>query len=285
MHTSRLIYLLLATAFMAGSCSQASLMDKPVAKATPLVTRDHLELVVKLAVIVTNPSDGLSISSGRLDDTQDGYEFHPTLVSFPTFEGQATSWQVPYVVKLDRSGRVREVSKMPENRMSRAVRQFGIGINGDGSNWILGKLRSGIRTTVLLEFKKPILERNFDTIGRAENAFPIFLSRARRSGHPIYWSGNEGCFKSSAFPRCIEYSSVEQFRSWVFQLRPEDDAILDGFGLSVAELQQIAAEGLVYGTIVDGGSPEFLRELQRNPNLAGMWIVDMRPCPPADDCP
>ncbi|MEV6980384.1 hypothetical protein AB0M95_03870 [Sphaerisporangium sp. NPDC051017] len=285
MRTGRLTRFLLPVFLFATGCSQNTPVNGPAGATTELVTRDHLETVVKLAVAVTNPADRLAVTGSRLDETRDGYEFQPTSLSFPAFHEQFISWRVPYAVRLDKTGHVQEVRQMPENRTSVAVREFSKGQNGDGSDWILKGLGAGVRMTVLIQFKNPVKESKLDLLGPVENASPVFLSGARRASDPIYWSGDEGCFNSSLQSGCAGYSSVAQFRSWVSQLRPEDDVTLSGFGLSVAELRQVAAAGLIYGTIVDGGSPAVIRELKKHPNVSGMWIVDMRPCPPEDECP
>ncbi|MBB5625051.1 hypothetical protein BJ981_000750 [Sphaerisporangium krabiense] len=285
MRTGRLVFLLAAAITASVSCSQSPPAADIVGAANERIERDHLEAVVKLAVAVTNPADRLAVTGSRLDESMDGYEFRPISVFFPTSSGVFSSARVPYAVRLDKSGHVQEINQMPENRLSLAMGEFGNERNGDGSDRVLKSVGSGVRTTVLIKLRQPVQERDLNLFVSSESSAPVLLSGVRRTGNPIYWSGEEGCFKSATQRDCASYSSLAQFKSWVAQLRPNDDTTLNGFGLSVAELRQAATAGLIYGTIVDGGSPAAIRKLRKHPNVSGMWITDMRPCPRGDECP
>ncbi|MFC7387515.1 hypothetical protein [Sphaerisporangium rhizosphaerae] len=241
-------------------------------------------MVVKLATIATNPADRLAVYLGNIEDTPNGYEFHPGMVSFSTFKGLSTSQYVPYSVSLDRLGRVRRIYAMPESVASRALLEFGTGVDGDGSAWILKRLGAGVRIAAIVEYKKPVSEEGFRPRFMYDNSARILLSRARRDGYPIYWDGGQGC-QGSTTPAICSGSPVTQFRDWVSKLGPQDDGTLRGFGLSVGELRKAASDGLIHGIIADGGSAQVMRALQRDSNVSGIWIIDIRPCLPTDDCP
>jgi hypothetical protein len=171
------------------------------------------------------------------------------------------------------------------DRTVRAVDDFGKGMAGDGSAWILGSLPTGVKVTAVVEFRQPIKEQKLGSLDFADGVMPVFLSRARLSGPPIFWSGDEGCPEGTAHAGCREYSSVQQFKAWAAKLIPNDDTTLRGFGLSLADIRKAASEGLIYGTLIDTASPAFLRDLMRHPNIGGVWITDMQPCPRKQPCP
>ncbi|MER7505967.1 hypothetical protein AB0L05_24110 [Nonomuraea pusilla] len=139
--------------------------------------------------------------------------------------------------------------------------------------------------TAVIEFKEPIKEQKLGPLDFANNAIPAFLSRARLSGPPIFWSGEEGCPKGAVRVDCREYSSVQQFKAWASELTSNDDATLKGFDLSLSDIEKAASEELIYGTLIDSASPAFLRGLMKHPNVGGVWITDMQPCQKRETCP
>ncbi|MCK2219846.1 hypothetical protein MF672_039525 [Actinomadura sp. ATCC 31491] len=137
----------------------------------------------------------------------------------------------------------------------------------------------------MIEFRRPVKEQKIGPLNFAENALPTFISGARPSGLPIYWSGEEGCPETAGRIVCREYSTVEQFKAWAAQLTPADDVTLSGFGLSVAAIRTAADKGLIHGTLIENASLEFLRALMNHPNMGEVWITDVQPCSDDRTCP
>jgi hypothetical protein len=173
----------------------------------------------------------------------------------------------------------------PNNMTIKALKSFGKGSIGDFNSSIPRDSTSRTKIAALVEFKRPIKEQRLGPLNFAEKALPIFISGARPSGLPIYWSGEEGCPEAAGRDTCREYSTVQQFKAWAARLTSADNVTLKGFGLSVADIRTAADGGLIYGTLIESASPDFLRNLMKHPNVSGVWITDMQPCRKQSACP
>ncbi|WP_204048213.1 LamG-like jellyroll fold domain-containing protein [Microbispora siamensis] len=246
---------------------------------------DHAELVVKLAAVTTNPGRRLDLRNWYREPQGSGYRIGATGELWSGFRGPVRISPSSYAVTLDAAGKVVQVPEPSPDPISRVLlglgtgAGFGTAAKGDGSAWVLKRLPSGLTVEAIIEFKKPVTEKALGV----ENGPPerVLLSRSRKAGSPLYWDGDEGCAPGS---RCVEWSSVNQFRSWVARLAGTDESNLRKFGLALGELRKAASDGLIYGVITES-SPRRLREMSRDKNVLGVWITDMWPCPKKESCP
>ncbi|MBE3009594.1 hypothetical protein IL992_10340 [Microbispora sp. NEAU-D428] len=245
----------------------------------------HAELVVKAAAAITNPGRRLDLRNWHQESRGNSHRMGPTGELWSGYRGPVRLSPSSYVVTLDAAGGVVEVPSPSQDSISRALlglgtgAGFGTGAKGDGSAWVVKSLPAGLTVEAIIEFKKPMTEKALGV----ENGPPerVLLSRSRKSGSPLYWDGDEGCAPGS---RCVEWSSVEQFKSWVARLGGADEAILRKFGLNLGELRKAAVDGLIYGVITES-SPTRVREMIRDKNVLGVWVTGMWPCPKKEPCP
>lgn len=246
------------------------------------VANDHLLTVVGNAAMAANPEHKFIMGGSELWPVLGGYEFRFTGTAARPYAGPSISFESPYWVKMSLSGEVQDMSKLPPTGLTAAVAKFGSGVRGVSGVESLSKLRPGVMTTTVIEFKKPVTEKSLGL----ENgpARDVFLSRGHVGGKAIYWPGHEGCSDKGLPEPCVDYSSVSQFRSWVLTLTAEDEPILARFGLNPVDLRRAARDGLVYG-IIGNFSPYAVRKNVQGKNVQAAWITEIRPCPVKKDCP
>ncbi|GLW20182.1 hypothetical protein [Microbispora triticiradicis] len=240
---------------------------------------------MKDAAVMTNPGRRMDLSNWYREPQGSGYRIGPTGELWSGFRGPARISPSSYAVTLDAAGKVVQVPEPSPDPISRALlglrtgAGFGTEAKGDGSAWVLKGLPPGLTVEAIIEFKNPVTEK---TLG-VENGPPerVLLSRSRKADSPLYWDGDEGCAPGS---RCVEWSSVDQFRSWVARLAGADELNLRKFGLELGELRKAASDGLIYGVVTES-SPRRVREMSRDENVLGVWITDIWPCPRKERCP
>ncbi|MCC5579240.1 hypothetical protein IMZ11_26790 [Microtetraspora sp. AC03309] len=243
----------------------------------------HLETVLRGAIVISNPGTPLLVSDSRLQQVPGGYEFRVAGEEWSGYYQSSTpimDIDYPITVTLDSTGNIKDISKLPFNRLDSALRYFSRG-SGDGSDWILPRLPTGIRARALVEFKNPIAEKNL-VWDYQSNRF--FLSRGSGNDRPIYWGGDIGCPPPPVKPACHGNSAVETFRSWVQRLTDKDRPILDKFGISLNSLRAVAQESQIYGLIQEA-SPQVVRRFRKDKNVRSLWVIDMWPCRQKEPCP
>ncbi|TXK42855.1 hypothetical protein [Nonomuraea sp. C10] len=284
MYTKLRVLLSALLVFGVAACDVSTPSERSTVASAPPVSFEHLESVVRLAAAAASPGQHPSPGAGTLTQLPDGtYQFTPPPHAAQSARLQASS--SPRLITLDERGRVTRIRRDPDDKTIRALESFGKGWAGDFDSILPKESMPEMKIAALVEFKRPVKEQRLGRLNFAENALPVFISGARPSGLPIYWSGEEGCPEVAGQGTCREYSTVQQFRAWAARLTPADDVTLEGFGLSVADIRTAADEGLIYGTLIENASPDFLRDLREHPNVGGVWITDMQPCREQRTCP
>ncbi|WP_433420841.1 hypothetical protein ACQP1V_09110 [Microtetraspora malaysiensis] len=256
---------------------------KPPSQSIHGFSPAHLETVLRGAIVISNPGTPLIVSDSRLQQVLGGYEFRVAGEEWSGYYQDSTpimDIDYPLTVTLDSKGNIKDISKLPFNRLDSALRYFSRG-SRDGSDWILPRLPAGIRLKVLVELKNPIVEKNL-AWDYQSNRF--FLSRGSGNERPLYWGGDIGCPEPPVKPACDKDSSVDTFRSWVQRLTDKDRPILDKFGISLNSLRTVAKEGQIYGFIQEA-SPQVVRRFKKDKNVRSLWVIDMWPCRQKEQCP
>ncbi|MFI7707641.1 hypothetical protein [Nonomuraea sp. NPDC049480] len=248
---------------------------------TVVVSPKHLWTVVGNSAMVANPEYRF-LMGDELEPAPGGYEFRFVGTAPKPNDGQPVSFESPFTALITMSGDVRNVSKLRSTSLSPAIAEFGSGVRNVRPENLPREFERGTMATALIEFDKPETEKSLGLEdGPSED---VFLSRQRPGARPIYWSSQAGCSSNGLPDPCIDYSSVSQFRSWVSQLTAADGRILGRFALNLADLQRAAADGLIYGIIVDV-SPYGLRQRLKRGNIRAVWVAEVRACPIKKECP
>ncbi|MGW0194187.1 hypothetical protein [Nonomuraea sp. NPDC003201] len=261
--------------------SLASCRAKPHLPDQPVVASlEHLRMVVGNSAMVANPE--YRLVGHELEPVPEGYEFQFLGIAPKPNDGQNFSFGSPFKALIGRSGEVRDVTKLRPTDLSSAITEFGSGVRKIHAENPPHEFKRGTMATVLIEFERPETEKSLGLEnGPAED---VFLSRQRPGARPIFWSSQTGCSDKDLPDPCIDYSSVSQIRSWVSQLAAADGDVLSKFGLNLSDLQRAAADGLIYGIIMDV-SPYALRRRLKEGNIRAVWVAEVRICPIKKECP
>ncbi|MET7337076.1 hypothetical protein [Nonomuraea sp. NPDC005650] len=244
------------------------------------VSLEHLRTVLGNSAMVANPE--YRFVGHDLEPVPEGYEFQFLGTAPKPNDGQTFSFESPFKALISRSGEVRDVTRLRPTGLSPAIAEFGSGVRRVHAESPPHEFKRGTMATVLIEFERPETERSLGIEdGPSED---VFLSRQRPGARPIYWSGQTGCSTKDLPDPCIDYSSISQFRSWVSQLAEADGGVLSKFGLNLPDLRQAAADGLIYGIIVDV-SPYALRRRLKGGNIRAVWVAEVRICSIKKECP
>ncbi len=244
---------------------------------------ERLRLVALNAFTVTNPD--YAVDSGASDDEQDCGPA-PGIVkvqvrarmamddppgwSYDIHQESSSALSVPLVKPWRMTGILAEIDQQDP-----VYDEYGDAVSylhKAGGDSVLKS--SAVQVVVFL--KKPVPESSATRIWR--NPEVVFLSGAR-GGKPLAWEPSIWC-RFRGFDTCASKGSAEplttEFREWVSLLKPEDAPALTGFGLSLNELRDHAAKGLIHG-FVARNLPGTLEKLVTDPQILAAYITDIRP--------
>ncbi len=245
---------------------------------------ERLRLVALNAFAVTNPD--YVLDSGASDDTDDCKPPGEDLVLIEVGPRMAMGDPPNWFDEIRQDSSL-EVSA-PAIRPWRMTEILGVMGEDDPSYDRYGDTRSFLRTAgrdselrfsavqVVVYLDRPLPESSVTKIW--PNPQVVLLSGAR-AGKPLAWESSIWC-RFRGFDTCDSRRSPEplvaEFRKWVSLLKPEDSPVLAEFGLSLAELQSSARQGLIHGFIAKN-LPGILEKLVADPQVRAAYIVDIRP--------
>jgi hypothetical protein len=188
-----------------------------------------------------------------------------------------------YEVIRRRSGEA-EVPQLPPTRMTPLLYGAKPKVSHKAS-LLIGRLPSNVVMTAVVELDRPMTIKELKKIGDP-TSIDVLLSPLRPppgvaprtdtwKSKPLYWPSGLPCAERDR-PTCADDDQVSQFQAWVARLRDEDSKSLEEFGLDLSQMRKAAAEGLVYGYIVEG-QPEVVRLDATGPEVKAAYIADITP--------
>ncbi|MFG1877520.1 hypothetical protein ACGFIV_21985 [Sphaerisporangium sp. NPDC049003] len=136
-------------------------------------------------------------------------------------------------------------------------------------------LKSAGRTrsvTAVVELKRPMKADEIRRGGYLHFANALFSPAKGKV--PIYWDSKSPMFCHNC--DSDSFSITRTFRSWVASLRPEDDFLLQQFGLSLDRVSKVARAGNIYGYVEVDANPILLGRLLSKSHVKTMYIVNIK---------
>ncbi|KAB8184595.1 hypothetical protein [Microbispora catharanthi] len=144
-------------------------------------------------------------------------------------------------------------------------------------------LGKAVRATALVELTRPLAEPELVEEMKPYGFGPqdmdkyFFMSSAVPAvAKPVFWSALGGCAERG-LGDCDERSATKQFQQWVGSLADDDRHNLRRLGLDLKVLRDAAADGHVYGFVVNWMTREDLLGLLGKPDVRNVYVVEAVP--------
>ncbi|MBE3009593.1 hypothetical protein IL992_10335 [Microbispora sp. NEAU-D428] len=187
-------------------------------------------------------------------------------------------------------GDLTSVPSFPDTDMTRYLWGFAGGKGVDpamrkAAEREIGGLGKAVRATALVELARPVAEPELVKEMKPYGFGPqdmdkyFFMSPLIPTmAKPVFWSALGGCAERG-LDDCDESSATKQFQQWVGSLADDDLHNLRRLGLDLKVLRDAAADGHVYGFVVNWMTGEDLLSLLRKPDVRNVYIVEAVPDP------
>ncbi|MEV4461069.1 hypothetical protein [Microbispora sp. NPDC049633] len=179
------------------------------------------------------------------------------------------------------------VPSFPSTDLTRYLREFTGGQGPDpavkkAAEREIGELGDAMWATALVELARPLAEPDLLDEMKPYGFGPqgwdkyFFMSPAGPGTKPVFWSTLDSCAERG-LDGCDDHSATKQFQQWVGLLTDDDRSNLRRLGLDSDVLREAAADGHVYGFMVNWMTKEDLLGLLAKPAVRDIRVVEAVP--------